>query len=788
MACGTGKTLVGLWLAEALDARRTLILLPSLSLLAQTLREWTANAASSFALLPVCSDETVRGDHWVSHTSDLGFPVTTDPSEIAAFLRRRKQPSVVFSTYQSSPKIAEAYGEGRVPLDSDAIKARNRLFMTATPRFFTGRVKKAAGESDYEIASMDDEAHFGPEFHRLTFGEAIERDLLSDYLVVIVGVDDPTYREYAERGTFVSVDGDKITDARTLASHIALAKATKKYDLRRTISFHSRIKRARQFSTAFPAVVEWMPEDEQPDGVLVTDHVSGQMPSGQRDTRLDRLRDLDDDERGLLSNARCLSEGVDVPTLDGVAFIDPRRSQVDIVQAVGRAIRKAEDKTLGTIVLPVFVESSEDPETALSESAFDHVWQVLKALRDHDDVFADVLDEWRRALGRLGAGAREPPSRWKVIFEGVDPEFARAFQLRLVEQTTANWEFWYGLLERHVEREGHAGVLADHVEEGRPLGRWVHNQRTEYRQGRLSSERVRRLESVHGWIWHPREAKWETGLSYLLRFVGREGHARVPGAHVEAGYELGRWVSRQRTSCSRGRLREDRQRRLESLDGWVWDAASIIWDEGLEWLKQYVEREGHASVPLSHVEGDYPLGSWVRTQRAWHYSGQLSPERVEALEAVRGWVWDIYAAQWETGYEHLLRFIRREGHAKVPARYSQDGFQLGQWVDGQRQAYRRGKLAADRVARLQRLEFWVWDIPSARWAEAYEHLQQFVEREGHAIVPQPHVEGRHRLGAWVSQQRLKWRQGRLARERAKRLEALPGWAWDAREVASDDED
>ena len=177
---------------------------------------------------------------------------------------------MVFATYQSSPRIAEAYRLGRVPgfdlviadeahrcagrvssdfatvLDSDAIPARRRLFMTATPRFFTGRVVKEAKEADFEVASMDDESRFGPVFHRLGFAEAIERELLTDYQVVIVGVDDATYLDWAQRGRFVTIDGTKVTDARTLAGQIGLAKAMRRYDLRRTISFHSRVSGARR--------------------------------------------------------------------------------------------------------------------------------------------------------------------------------------------------------------------------------------------------------------------------------------------------------------------------------------------------------------------------------------------------------------------------------------------------------------------------------------------------------------------------------------------------------------
>jgi predicted helicase len=254
MACGTGKTLTALVVAERLESKRTLVLLPSLSLLKQTLNVWRANSTTEFASLPVCSDDTVAktDDVAVAHSSDLGVPVTTDADQIAAFLRQRSGPQVVFATYQSSPQIAKAFTLGRVPgfdlviadeahrcagpvssdfatvLDPVEINAKRRLFMTATPRYFTGRVVKAAQDADYEVASMNDETKFGTVFHRLTFGKAIKRDLLTDYQIAIIGVDDATYREWAEKGTLVTRDGKEIVNAATLAGQIGLAKAMRK--------------------------------------------------------------------------------------------------------------------------------------------------------------------------------------------------------------------------------------------------------------------------------------------------------------------------------------------------------------------------------------------------------------------------------------------------------------------------------------------------------------------------------------------------------------------------------
>ena len=296
----------------------------------------------------------------MSSTLDLGYPSTTEPNDVRTFLKRRG-PRVVFATYQSSPVIADALAKTRrrfdlviadeahrcagvassafaTVLDPKKIPARKRIFMTATARYYTGRLVKAARENDLDVASMDDEAKFGPVFHRLTFGQAIKEKLLSDYRVVIVGIDDARYRRYAERGRLVTLQGGGKTDARTLAAHLGLAKTMRRYDMQRVISFHGRVAGARAFATEVPHIIDWMPRRERPAGAIWAEAVSGAMAAGDRKTRLDLLRAVDTGERGLLSNARCLGEGIDVPTLDGIAFIDPKHSQIDIVQAVGRAI------------------------------------------------------------------------------------------------------------------------------------------------------------------------------------------------------------------------------------------------------------------------------------------------------------------------------------------------------------------------------------------------------------------------------------------------------------------
>ena len=807
MACGTGKTLVALWSAEALDAERTLVLVPSLSLLRQTIQEWAVNSSREFEFLPVCSDDTVRDrDQVVANVAELGFPATGDPQTVREFLAR-PGPRVVFSTYQSSPVVASALESTSIVfdlaiadeahrcagsaandfatiLDDSQISVRKRVFMTATPRYFTGKMLRAGADTDYEIVSMDDEGRFGAVHHRLTFSDAIERDLLSDYRVLVIGVDDAMYLRYAQEGLFVLPDGHEVTDARALATQIGVANAIRKYGLSRIITFHSRVKAARDFAESLPEVVAWLPPDKRPRGELWAEHVSGEMNAGKREARLGRLREVEANACGVLSNARCLAEGVDVPALDGVAFVDPKKSAVDIAQAVGRAIRKSEAKELGTIVIPVFIESGGDAEAALDSSRFRPVWDVVRALREHDSDLAEALDELRRGLSRDRATAMQLPAKLVVDLPvSITSEFARAFEAHLVESCTSRFEHWFGLLIQFVEREGHSRVPGDHIEYGFKLGIWVTGQRWRYKKNRLDVDHIARLEAQPGWVWDANRAAWDEGFAALQAFVERERHARVPQLHVELGVKLGKWVNKQRSRYAAGTLETGRVAQLEGIQGWVWKARKAIWEKRFALLRAYVDREGHSRVPKNHVEDGDKLGSWVQEQRGHERDGRLSVDRKSRLEVLPGWIWHSHDTMWEERFAALLAFADREGNSRVPFDHIESGQKLGQWTAHQRRLYKDGTLAPHRVVQLEQLPGWVWDLYREAWDEQFAALKAYARSEGHSSVPSGHIESGANLGSWTTSQRRLFREGRLTPEQVTLLEGLPEWSWEPNEDA-----
>ena len=773
------------------------------------MREWAWAGNTEFEILNVCSDQSVGRQTEDMSVNDAPFPVTSDPNEIAGFLQK-KTPKVVFCTYQSSPLITDAQlvaddftfdlavadeahrcagkadaGFATI-LDGNKIRATKRLFTTATPRYFGKSIQSKAEGRGIEVVGMDDESIFGPVVHQLTFGEAIQRDLLTDYQVVVVGVDNAMVKSLIDERELLALSDEKHTDAESLAAKIGLIKACKDYDLQRIISFHSRINGAKEFSEEFTDIASLIDPSQRPSGVFLTDYVSGDMNAGDRKNKIDRLKGLDGFDRGILANARCLAEGVDVPALDGVAFIDPRGSQVEIIQAVGRAIRKVrgvEVQKKGTIVIPVFIQDSDTVEESIEQSNFKPVWDILKALRAHDEVLADVLDSYRIDLGRRPS-AKHRSGLDKIVFDlplSVDAGFSDALKTFLVEQSTESWEFWFGLLEAFKEGEGNCLVPLSFVtENGYRLGKWVSHQRNNYKKNRLCDERKQRLDEL-GFVWDSIEQQWEQGFIELSAYHREHGHCLVPQDLItESGYKLGGWASQQRTRLRQKKLPHERKQRLDAL-GFVWDKLEEQWEKGFRELEAYYREHGHCLVPVTFVTGSgFQLGAWIAQQRKAFGKDNLSDERKERLDAV-GLVWDPFEQQWEEGFIELSAYHQEHGHCSVPKRFmTESGYKLGSWVAEQRTLHRQKKLSHDRKQRLDALGF-VWNTKDEQWERGFRELRAYYQEHGDCLVPVTFVTGSgFQLGTWVATQRTRLRQKKLSHDRKQRLDAL-GFVWNPKD-------
>jgi len=427
-ACAAGKTLVSLWVSEALNTNKVVFFTPNLALVRQTIVNWTRNSNTPFVYLAVCSDETVSSgidDTFTISAGELDIPVTTDASAIATFLQHPSPlKKVLFSTYQSVDCIIDAIkecpadfrfdfavydeahrtaGAGNSGLFGKALEDANipvhkRLFMTATERLVKPSIKEKMEHNNHVVFSMDDYSKYGKVFYRLPFGKAIEQGIIADYQIVVAVMNSDEMSSLVAHNRYLTLEKEKRTVADEVEAQLVFkvalfSKVMATVGATKAVSFHADIPAARRFG-AF--MKKW--PDTAEDAYI--SHVNGSYTAAQRASI---FRDFENSEFGLITNVRCLTEGVDIPYIDAIMFADPRNSLIDIVQAVGRALRKPFGVTEKTsyIIVPVLVneESGE-----FVDDAFSTMHAVIQALRDQDEMLADWIDQINMSVVRGGGG------------------------------------------------------------------------------------------------------------------------------------------------------------------------------------------------------------------------------------------------------------------------------------------------------------------------------------------------------------------------------------------------
>jgi len=411
MPCATGKSLAAYWIAEKLGAGSILIAVPSLALIRQTLEVWARESLANkkdIHWICVCSDVSVAEAHnedVAVLSQDLGVQIHTDPEEITVWLKKACTGiKVVIATYQSGKALSEAAQKAGFDFDlgildeahktvgkrnslfshmlyDQNITIKKRIFMTATERRYLGQSE--------QIASMDNPNLYGDTFELLSFKAALEQEppILSDYEILIIGVTRSDLSELIQKNLFVRPDKgnwDEDLEAEILAAAVALRKAILEHPIRHAVSFHSSIARAKAFKDTQDVLTSAFPRFEP----LQTFHVSGAMPTSVRKRQMEIFNMA---ERGLITNARCLTEGVDVPNIDCVLFADPRRSAIDIVQAVGRALRPAYGKEMAYVIIPVITDDNGGTGSFPYGKAFDAVLTTVRALAANDDIIVEYL-------------------------------------------------------------------------------------------------------------------------------------------------------------------------------------------------------------------------------------------------------------------------------------------------------------------------------------------------------------------------------------------------------------
>ncbi|WP_329564312.1 Helicase associated domain protein (plasmid) [Streptomyces uncialis] len=749
-ACGTGKTTIAAVSAKRLVPKgRILVLVPTLDLLTQTVREWRG-AGHTGPAVAVCSlsDDP---ELW-----NLKVRSTTNPVQLA--LRHGEGPVTIFGTYASLSVLAEAfegvYGQQLAPMDlavvdeahrtsgsmgkawadihnQHVIPAHRRLYLTATPRIWQERPNWEVAEGVREAlpkemaASMDDEAVFGPVLYRLSLASAVSRGLLARYQIIVLELKDPVVTP--ERLMGEERHTERVRGERLGALQAALLHTMEQHDLSTCITFHHRTIEAQAYAEGLERVAAKLHADqpEKYPARIWADWLCGEhVPERRRDV----LGEFGSTaRRAVLSNCRVLGEGVDIRAVDSVALMDPKGAPHDIVQAIGRALRqKPGQGKLASLIVPVFLQPDEEPEDMFTSGSYRPLVKVLEGLRAHDEEAVELLaipQEPQKddvdPSGYIGPAPEDGEEETRLLLRFAAPRdpvmVADWVSFNVIDTERQDWARGWSALKMFTEREHHARVPYGHKEGATPLGQWVAEQRRAYAAGEMTGRRAQRLEKL-GMVWSVADERFQENLEAAKAYYADHWTLCAPRSAVALSRPVGQWLSNLRRP---GAL-EDRpewRAALEAVDA-HWDPA---WPA--EWQRHYAalrelladEEDRSEVLPGVTVHG-MDIGKWLAKQRQHTVWAGLMDGQRELLEAVGvvplppepepAKTPKTALSAFEKGVAALAQYTAREGHMKAPRGHVEvlpDGSQIKLGVFLSNSKSRRAKLTTDKLAALAAL-------------------------------------------------------------------------------------
>ncbi len=798
LPCGAGKTFTALWIKEKLRSKNTLVLVPSLALLRQIKNEWSKQRKIAYQYLCVCSETDIDRDSTdtlVTHTYEIDTRVTTDTEHIKSFLSNQFEEKVIFSTYHSLQVIADAMkdinfefdfafcdeahktaGVGNnkfgLILSNNQVPSKYRLYATATPRIVKESLKKKLGDDLKYAYDMNDADTFGYEFHRMTFKDAIEEEILVDYKIVAIGVNSDELKEYIEQRRFI----DKNISIDELANNYALEHVMKKYNVNHGLTFHSRVKLAQEFANRHGQL---FPNTK-------TFSVSGEQPTSYRNLVLEEFKNS---EKAIVSNARCLTEGVDVPTIDLVYFCDPKNSKVDIVQAVGRALRKKEGKKLGLIVVPIYHSKKDDVESSISSGSFKNLLQVIRSLCDQDERLQDEINCLAFGKGKRQSKKIDIISEGqdKIILEGFEEKLRNSLFDQIIEKSSNNWDLWFLNLINYLNNNNQEYPSK---EKHKDLYNWITIQRHRKKNGTLKNEELRKLHSMN-FVWSIIDWRWQKMYNQFQEYS--KDNVFPPCQGID-DVELVKWYKYQ-INCIRENkiLSKEQQRQFLSIENrflgsssrkkWFEPYNDLVkfrqenptkWPQYDRYNSKSIESKLHVFCQIMRsryresdlgdfwfekmVEIDFnfegktdnwtqywqeikeklenrnsisveELGnnaySWISRYRKNYEEGTLSDYQKKKIEELK---LDRFFETWEQKFEKVKIWVEING--KLPTKITQNIFHS--WLGSQRSLYKKNKLNEEQINAINsigyKLDVKGKEKEQARWIEMFDSVNIFKSK------------------------------------------------------------
>jgi len=718
MACATGKTLVALWVAETLQAKTILVLMPSLMLIKQTIDVWMAeNKWYSYKFMVICCDNTLLEDDIQLETKDCCFDICTNQEQINRFATSEFDGvKIIFSTYTSSSVIPPTiqfdlsiFDEAHKTAHKDAdcfgyalhdknVHSKKRLFITATPRHY--RLRKSQEKLEY---SMDNEKVYGPICYRLSFSDAIRLGIICDYKIIITLMDKSKLDDYNLDNKLIKHKNKQVS-LKTAAHAISLLQVYNDTKITRSMTFHESINDAKLFTSL--ASYMFASKKNKPKCL----HINGTMNSFERTII---MNDFEQTKHSTISNARCLSEGVDIPTVDLVAFMAPKRSTIDIIQAIGRVMRKAPGKEYGYVFLPLYIDNQKDADQLTSNPEYSYVIDIINSLREYDPELQQTINDIL-----FGRSNEQTNTQKKIAFINTNitqDDLIKSIKITVLDNFIDTWEENFNRLKNFYEKHNHFNMPKEEPGVTKPLAAWARAQRYHIRKNELSADHKAKLQSINfpmdpiGGRWNERFAKLHTYSSEELKQLYRVSRA------------MDLWLYKQKLNLANGILKGINAERLikflkDNDCRLTVDKIKNSYDRNVQLALEYYQKNKSWKTLY---KDDQRLYNWLHRNRT---NRNFTDEQLRILKELNAPnATDTRSRsnenKWEKKYHEAARFKRKYGTLIFPYRTKHKYKELHGWIIRQRGLMKSGELPPHRLIKLKKLGLKInaWHKKGTKW-------------------------------------------------------------------------
>lgn len=791
MICGSGKTLLSLWLNNNMYNNLTIVAVPSLYLLSQFYKDWVfqmmdENKKAKFIL--VGSDADIGDTKYHNN----GMILTTNPDDIIQNIKknsivldgkRHLNKTIIITTYQSSEQVILALNKLKIQpdfcifdeahktvgyikkqfcqlLSDDNIKIKKRFYMTATPKIYSG-------DDNEDIASMDNEELYGECVGTYNAGQAIKQKYLSDYQIVTLFTDDTYVKNIIKENKVLNNKVLSIDDSHNIASAIMLLNAIKDKSANHIVTYHKSIKMSKKFKVILERLATQFKMNVkvfQLDG------------NSTMKSRTKLLKEFKEADTAIISNVKVLNEGINVPIIDAICFVDAKQSTIDILQCFGRSLRLHADKKYAKIFIPIILDDIDDIDES---KVFGNLIKVIKSLSNTDYRLVEYFKAETRGKNR---------NRHLITFKnymskeiiGEDFDMDDWFDKvgYKIWKRVDSWSCVYNNLVKWIKENGKPPSKKSTNIFERSLERWCQRQRMN--QIELNDNQKNLLNKIETWHWGVGD-KWNQTLELVKKFVKENGE--IPKAKVENAHEkkIGSWCAEQRKFYNRGVLKQDRITKLNKVDGWFWKFDNVKnkeWYSVCQETKNYVEKHGKfPSVTTSNTIVK-KLGNFCINQR--RYKDKLDDDQIKALEKIPNWYWITETVKkekprgdrsWDDTYKLVFVWMKEKKKMPGTRSNSKDEESYGNWAKRQRLYYKNNKLSKDQITKLNKISHWYWDKPDA-WMINYIDTKKFVDKN----KKRPYLKSKSvdevKMAKWVENQVRAIRLGKLNDEKTTLFQTL----------------